>query len=121
MGKAERVNQLTRLLCRRRYESVQNLAQEFGVSTRTIQRDIEEISSTMPIYTKTGRYGGGVYVVEGYYIDRMYMEAAELAVLEKLAHSVQDDDILTREEKRTLDNIIMQYSKPNLKKGDDKK
>lgn len=36
---------------------------EFEVSERTISRDIEELSLTKPIYTKSGRYGGGVYIL----------------------------------------------------------
>ena len=59
MGTAERRNEIMRILCRRRHESISNLADEFGVSTRTILRDIEVLSIKEPIYTQCGRYGGG--------------------------------------------------------------
>lgn len=40
MGTAERRRKMMKILCRRRYETIGNLASEFGVSMRTIQRDI---------------------------------------------------------------------------------
>ena len=46
MGIAERRYEIIKLLCRRRYETIRNLAAEFGVSVRTIQRDIEALSRT---------------------------------------------------------------------------
>ena len=60
MGTAERRRQMMLLLCRRRHETMRNLASEFGVSERTIRRDVEALSCTEPIYTQPGRYGGGV-------------------------------------------------------------
>lgn len=39
MGTAERRTEIMRVLCRRRHETISNLADEFGVSTRTILRD----------------------------------------------------------------------------------
>ena len=56
------------VLCRRRYEKTKNLAYEFGVSERTVRRDIDVISLSAPIYTKSGRYGGGIYVTGNYNI-----------------------------------------------------
>ena len=84
MGIAERRYEIMKILCRRRYDTIRNLASEFGVSMRTVQRDIEALSRTEPIYTQFGKYGGGVYVVEGYSMDRMYMKEQELDVLRKL-------------------------------------
>ena len=40
-----------------------NLANELGVSVRTIQRDVDRTSTYAPIYAKSGRYGGGVYIL----------------------------------------------------------
>ena len=66
MGTAERRYEIMKILCRRRNDTICNLASEFGVSMRTIQRDIEVLSRAEPIYTQPGKYGGGVYVVDGY-------------------------------------------------------
>ena len=115
MGTAERRYEIMKLLCRRRHETICNLASEFGVSTRTIQRDIEILSTTEPIFTLPGKYGG-IYVVEGYSIDRMYMTKAELDVLQKLYIAADENaKLLTTDEKALLSFIISQYSKPKIK------
>ncbi len=114
MGTAERRYEIMKLLCRRRHETICNLAAEFGVSTRTIQRDIEILSTTEPIFTQPGKYGG-IYVVEGYSIDRMYMTKAELDVLQKLYIAADENaKLLTNDEKALLSFIISQYSKPKI-------
>ena len=73
MGTAERRTEIMRVLCRRRHEKISNLAEEFGVSTRTILRDIEVLSIKEPIYTQCGRYGGGVYVTGDYLKEKRIM------------------------------------------------
>ena len=116
MGTAERRYEIMKILCRRRYETIRNLASEFGVSMRTIQRDIDVLSGTEPIYTKVGKYGGGVYVVDGYSIDRMYMKDSELEVLQKLNTAAsRTKDLLTDDEKNLLNLLILHYSKPKSK------
>ena len=77
MGTAERRKEIMKILCRRKHETVKNLAFEFGVSERTIRRDIEILSLTEPIYTQTGRYSGGVYVVEDYLMYQIHMTEKE--------------------------------------------
>lgn len=116
MGTAERRYEIMKILCRRRYETIRNLASEFDVSMRTVQRDIEALSRTEPIYTQFGKYGGGVYVVEGYYMERMYMKDSELDVLQKLYIAVdKNDELLSIDEKNLLRLLISQYSKPKSK------
>lgn len=116
MGTAERRIELLKVLCRRRYETIANLASEFGVSKRTIRRDIEFLSLKNPIYTQAGKYTGGVYVLDGYTIDRMYMNDAELNVLKKLSIAEKDNTLLSINERKILNSIILQYSKPQLRK-----
>lgn len=103
-----------RILCRRRHETVSRLAEELGVSARTVQRDIETLSLTEPIYTQCGRYGGGVYVMDGYVKDRMYMRESEIAVLRKLARFAENRSVcrLAPEELSELAGIISLYTKP---------
>lgn len=113
MGTAERRTEIMRTLCRRRHETISNLAEEFGVSTRTILRDIEALSVTEPIYTQCGRYGGGVYVIDDYLISRMYMTEKELSVLHKLSICADEKVVcvLSAEENILLKSIISQYTK----------
>ena len=112
MGTAERRTEIMRVLCRRRHETISNLADEFGVSTRTILRDIEVLSVTEPIYTQCGRYGG-VYVTDDYSMTRMYMSKNELSVLHKLAKFADEKAVcnLSMEESNLLKFIISQYTK----------
>lgn len=114
MGTAERRSAIMKILCRRRHETIQNLAFELGVSERTIRRDIDALSYSEPIYTRTGRYGGGVYVVEGYTIDRMYMSEREIEVLRKLCSTAEQQVlcVLTVNELSLLKKIIQNYTKP---------
>lgn len=117
MGTAERRCAIMKILCRRRYETICNLASEFGVSERTIQRDIEILSISEPIFTQSGKYGGGVYVVDGYSMERMYMTSEEIDVLRKLYIAADENTwLLTLEEKELLGMLISQYSKPKLEK-----
>ena len=118
MGTAERRKEIMRILCRRRHETISNLSEEFGVSQRTILRDIEILSVTEPIYTQCGRYGGGVYVTEDYVMSRMYMTDSELDVLHKVLAFAQDKSVceLNDDECKLLKTIISQYTKPYYRK-----
>lgn len=112
MGTAERRTEIMRVLSRRRHETISNLAEEFGVSTRTILRDIEVLSVMEPIYTQCGRYGG-VYVTDDYSMTRMYMSENELSVLHKLSKFAEEKAVcdLSMEESNLLKFIISQYTK----------
>lgn len=113
MGTAERRNEILRILCRRRHETIENLASELAVSKRTIRRDIDVLSMTYPIYTQTGKYNGGVYVMDGFFLERMYMNDTELNVLKKIyIISQNDNSLLTKQELLILNSIISTYSKP---------
>ena len=118
MGTAERRAEIMRILCRRRHETISNLAEEFGVSKRTIQRDIDILSITEPIYTQCGRYDGGIYVTEGYVKDRMYMTEYELSVLHRLEGFAENKTVcdLNSDELLTLKNLITLYTKPIIRK-----
>lgn len=110
MGTAERQLNLIKLLCCRRHETISKLALEFGVSKRTIQRDIDELTFLIPIYVKCGRYDGGVYVDEGYTMDRMYMCTEEIDLLIKIGNIAKSK--LSEEEKNLFEKIIKTYTKP---------
>lgn len=115
-GTAERRVEIMKKLCRRRKDTIGNLAHELGVSERTVRRDLEALSLSEPIYTQSGRYGGGVYVDEGYSLSRMYMTEEELNVLHKLADFAdkQGPCTLSEEEKKQLRAMIAVYTKPKI-------
>ena len=110
----ERRAAILRLLCKRRHETIKNLAFEFDVSERTIRRDIEALSYREPIYTQPGKYGGGVYVTDNYHMDRMYFRETERNVLYKLLGCVENKKRcdLTDEETVIFKRIIENYTKP---------
>ena len=109
MGTAERRLEIMKLLCKRRYETMVNLSEEFGVSVRTIQRDIDELTFLVPLYVKSGRDGGGVYVDKDYTMDRMYMTTNEINLLIKVRKMTSDK--LSKSENTLFDQIIKAYSK----------
>lgn len=47
MTPSERREAILNVLCKRRQDTVENLAHEFGVSVRTIKYDIEELTLTL--------------------------------------------------------------------------
>lgn len=79
-----------------------------------IRRDIEILSYTEPIYTQSGRHIGGVYVVDGYHTDRMYMAEEEVAILQKIKDEANKSNscLLLPGEEKTLDRMIRNYAKP---------
>lgn len=111
MGTAERRLEILKYLCRVRKAKMTQLAEIFGVSVRTIQRDIYEIEATfhVPIDVKCGKYDGGVYIVGNYSFDRMYMCEEELDLLRKVQRLVKT--FLSDSENAVLSNIIKNYSK----------
>ncbi len=110
MGTTERQMEIIKFLCRKRHATMPTLANEFGVSVKTIQRDIKALMLFVPLDVKAGRYDGGVYVVGDYTMDRMYMSENELEVLLKVQEIVISK--LSDKENSILDNLIKKYSKP---------
>ena len=115
METADRRIEILRVLCRRRYEKTRNLAYEFGVSERTIRRDIEFLSLRNPIYTQTGKYGGGIYVLDNFTMDGMYMTDTEINVLKNVSDVIKGLKAVTKREKEVLNSIISDYSKPKIR------
>ena len=111
METAERRLEILKYLCRARKSTMPKLAELFGVSVRTIQRDILEIEGTfhVPLDVRCGKYDGGIFVVGNYSFDRAYMYDEELALLSKVQVLVKDQ--LTEQESALLSQIIKTYSK----------
>jgi predicted DNA-binding transcriptional regulator YafY len=59
MSKSKRLMELMMTVNRKRRFKVRELADEFGVSTRTILRDLQELSELgVPLYSEVGPHGG---------------------------------------------------------------
>lgn len=100
----ERRMTILHILCARRKETIENLAFELDVCRNTIQRDIEILSLSFPIYTSQG-VGGGIYVVEGFQLGMKYLTNIQCELLERLLGIVEGAD------KETLHSIIKTFKK----------
>ena len=101
----ERRQKILEILSERRYEKMTNLAIELSVSRRTICYDIEYLSSSFPLYTETGTYGG-VYVADGFKYGMRYLTDRQYEILDKLSKR------LSGEEKLVVLEILKIYKKP---------
>jgi len=79
----ERRQRIIEILNMRRSEKIENLAFEFDVTRRTIENDIQVLSCSYPIDTKTGPTGC-VYVQDGFDLYERYLTAKQFEVLEEL-------------------------------------
>lgn len=79
--KIDRLISILVVLLRRERVQAKELAEMFGVSVRTILRDVEAINlAGIPIVTYQGA-NGGIAVAEGYRIDKSILSADELAAI----------------------------------------
>ena len=111
MGTAEKRLEILKYLCRFIKATMLELAEKFGVSIKTIRRDISHIETIfhVPIDIRCSKYSGGIYVLGDYSFDREYMHNDELALLSKVQSLVKAR--LTNEENAILSQIIKAYTK----------
>ena len=102
-----------KILYNKRTVKIAELAGEFQVSERTIRRDIEILSLSEPIYTKGGRYGGGIYVMDGYWMETNYFDERQAGVLKRITELAKDGQTITLERKEVelLEEILKEYTK----------
>ena len=74
----ERRKEIINILIIRRRITVTELAEEFSVTMRTIENDIQALSRYYPFYTKPG-VGGGIFMLGDYnpYLKEVYESAEE--------------------------------------------
>lgn len=101
---AERRMEILEYICRKRRTSRFELALYFGVSTRTIERDLLILSCSYPIYTQQG-FSGGVFVEDGYYLHKEYLKPSEQLLLEEIAKSLEGDKL------KTMKSIIERFGR----------
>lgn len=112
MGTYERRTRIWETLRQRKSDTVENLAAEFGVSERTIRRDINVLITEHPITTVCGRYGGILVLdtaLPGYF-SKAQEDAMKKAVsiIRELAPSA-----LGKAEIKELEKILQYYVKSN--------
>ena len=105
---AERRQMILQFLCERRSELAENLAVEFGVTTRTIYKDIEILAYSYPIYTVQG-VGGGIRIMDGFRLGMKYLTDKQYEILYQISER------LDGEEKVLVSGILKTFAYP--KKG----
>lgn len=83
MNTADRRAEIINILLVRRRITAKELADEFSVTVRTIQNDIQALSLGFPIYTKQGG-DGGIFVGENYKPYMNTLTPLELKVLQEM-------------------------------------
>ena len=104
---AERRMAILEYMCERRHETLENLMFEFGVSRSTIIRDLSELSRHYPICTRPGN-GGGVYVMEGFFLGKKYFSDKQQELLERLSERLDGDDL------KTMKSILTIFTAPKM-------
>lgn len=75
--KVNRLFEIIYILLDKERVTAKQLAEHFEVSTRTIYRDVEDISAGgIPIYMRKGK-NGGIFLLPGYVLDRMVLSEEE--------------------------------------------
>ena len=105
----ERRNAILEILCMRRVEKINNLAFQFGVTEKTIRRDILTLSLEYPIYTAQGN-GGGIYVDKNFRLGRVYLKNEQQELLERLLPGLNGKD------EETMKSIIKTFGLKGAKK-----
>lgn len=108
MTVSERRRAIIEALSIRKYDTSENLASQFGVTVRTVYNDITALSLEYPIYTLQGN-GGGIYVEEGYRLDRQYLSDEQSELLESLLPQ------LSGERAEIMQSILSKFKLKNHK------
>ena len=75
--KLNRLLEITTILLNRKTVKASELAERFGVSTRTIYRDIDVLSASgVPVYSTQGT-NGGISILEDYTVNRTALSTSE--------------------------------------------
>ena len=105
----DRRQMILECLLDKRHSTRKELAEKFGVSTRTIERDIIVLSCSYPIETQQGG-GGGIFIADGYRLGMKYLTDEQVTLLERLSCK------LSGEEQTIMQSIIKCFKNPLLNK-----
>lgn len=104
MTPSERRSSILRLLCKRRHDTAENLAEEFGVSERTIRADLVILSCYYPIQVLRGRYGGGASLPDWFRMESRTLSPKQEALLRRLRQTLDGEDL------QVLNSILAQFA-----------
>ena len=103
MNTSDRRREIMNILIIRRHTTARELADELGVTARTIRNDIQALSPLYPIYTKQGNEGG-IYIRENYLPYANTLSDFELQALREMVEITQE-----ARHRKVLLQIIRKY------------
>ena len=99
----ERRRKIIEIISHRRYDTMRNLACEFGVSWQTIFRDMQVLAEEYPLIITRGNGGGGA-LPKGYYVSQRYLTLKqEDAVRRNL-------DVVNPEDRAIFESILADFA-----------
>ena len=104
MTPSERRSAILHLLCIRRHDTASNLAEQFGVSERTIRADLVALSCYYPIQPVRGRYAGGIYLADWFHIESHTLSPIQQALLVKLRQPLKGEEL------QVMNSILAQFA-----------
>lgn len=107
MRSSERRERIKTALLARREDTAENLAAEFGVSMRTIYRDIGELILSLPLETVQGRHGGGIRLCGWFRPAGRCLAPEQEHAIRRAADAA--GDALTGAERQALLSILTQF------------
>lgn len=91
MNRIDRLFGILTLLQSRKYTSAEKISEKFGISIRTVYRDVKALGEQgVPVSFETGR---GYFVTQGYFLPPVsfsHDEAAALILIENIVHAFSD-------------------------------
>jgi predicted DNA-binding transcriptional regulator YafY len=107
MNATDRRTEIMNILIVRRHTTARELAEELGVTIRTIQRDIQALSPGFPVYTRQG-WDGGIFIGDDYKPYVNTLSADELKTLREIYGQAEGA------QKKILLQIIHKYGPDKL-------
>ena len=107
MVAADRRMEIISILAVSSHVTSNELAQEFGVTRRTILHDVSALLYGYPIYTKLGE-GGGIFIMDSY---KPYCNTHTLSEQEKLMEMYAKAE---GKEKEILKRVLRKYGADKL-------
>ena len=93
-----------RVLRQEGHTTVANLANLFNVSERTIYTDITALTSSQPVRTVRGRYGGGVELESWFHPSANTLSPQQEELLQRLKETLKGNDLIV------MNSIFVQFS-----------
>lgn len=100
----ERQGAILNLIYRERHTTEAKLAEIFGVSERTIRKDIIYLACALPIKTVRGRYGGGIWLEDWFDPDSNVLSTVQEDFLKRMKQTLAGEDLVV------MDSILVQFA-----------